>query len=68
MDMAIYFCISFSRGEYFLYPDGETLPKVKPREWTRWEFNYDNVFDAVLTLFTVQTGEGWPKLVPSNDI
>ena len=51
------------RGEYFVYSDGESLPDVEPRRWQRWEFHYDNVLDAFLTLFTVQTGEGWPTWV-----
>ena len=43
-----------------MYSDGSHLPEVRDREWDRWPFNYDNVFSAILTLFTVQTGEGWP--------
>ncbi|KAG7214767.1 hypothetical protein INR49_010659, partial [Caranx melampygus] len=34
--------------------------EVKRREWRRHEFHYDNVCWALLTLFTVSTGEGWP--------
>jgi len=36
------------------------LPTVKQRVWESWEFGYDNVLSAMLTLFAVQTGEGWP--------
>ena len=48
------------RGEYFEYEDAHKLPTVKAREWDRWAFAYDNVLSAMLTLFAVQTGEGWP--------
>ena len=36
------------------------MPTIEIREWKSWEFHYDNVVFAMLTLFTVQTGEGWP--------
>jgi len=36
---------------------------VKERQWQRWDFHYDNVAYAMLTLFAVQTGEGWPASV-----
>lgn len=35
--------------------------EVKCREWKRHEFHYDNIVWALLTLFTVSTGEGWPQ-------
>ncbi|TPP65881.1 CAC1B [Fasciola gigantica] len=28
-----------------------------------WDFNYDNVVNAMLTLFTVTSGEGWPAVL-----
>uniref|UniRef100_A0A6Q2ZMP6 Voltage-dependent calcium channel type A subunit alpha-1 n=1 Tax=Esox lucius TaxID=8010 RepID=A0A6Q2ZMP6_ESOLU len=37
--------------------------EVKKREWKRHEFHYDNVCWALLTLFTVSTGEGWPQVL-----
>jgi len=37
--------------------------EAQPREWKKYEFHYDNVLWALLTLFTVSTGEGWPTLV-----
>ncbi|XP_029285223.1 voltage-dependent R-type calcium channel subunit alpha-1E isoform X2 [Cottoperca gobio] len=37
--------------------------EVKRREWKRHEFHYDNVVWALLTLFTVSTGEGWPQVL-----
>jgi len=38
-------------------------PEVKPRTWKRQKFHYDNVPTAMLTLFAVQTTEGWPAYV-----
>ena len=49
-----------SRGDYFEYKDPHKLPIVKKRKWEKWEFHYDDVASAMLTLFAVQTGEGWP--------
>ncbi|XP_054458725.1 voltage-dependent R-type calcium channel subunit alpha-1E [Anoplopoma fimbria] len=37
--------------------------EVKRRDWKRHEFHYDNVVWALLTLFTVSTGEGWPQVL-----
>lgn len=39
------------------------LPEPKKREWTSQCFHYDNVMAAMLTLFAVQTGEGWPQIL-----
>ncbi|VDP71038.1 unnamed protein product [Echinostoma caproni] len=47
------------QGYFFEYNErGE--PYVQNRTWNVHEFNYDNVLNAMLTLFTVTTGEGWP--------
>ncbi|GCC24939.1 hypothetical protein chiPu_0003342 [Chiloscyllium punctatum] len=46
------------RGQYLVYDNDEI--EAKPREWKKYEFHYDNVLWALLTLFTVSTGEGWP--------
>ncbi|XP_034096054.1 voltage-dependent N-type calcium channel subunit alpha-1B-like isoform X2 [Gymnodraco acuticeps] len=37
--------------------------EAQPREWKKYEFHYDNVLWAFLTLFTVSTGEGWPMVL-----
>ncbi|XP_061634035.1 voltage-dependent R-type calcium channel subunit alpha-1E [Phyllopteryx taeniolatus] len=37
--------------------------EVKKRDWKRHEFHYDNIIWALLTLFTVSTGEGWPQVL-----
>ncbi|XP_077935955.1 calcium channel, voltage-dependent, P/Q type, alpha 1A subunit, b isoform X4 [Gasterosteus aculeatus] len=50
------------RGEYLLYVRGEEI-KAQKREWKKYDFHYDNVAWALLTLFTVSTGEGWPQVL-----
>lgn len=49
------------RGSYFSYGKDGMLPREEPRKWMSQSFHYDNVATAMLTLFAVQTGEGWPK-------
>jgi len=46
------------RGEYVTFVDGE--PVVYAREWQNNDFNFDDVGNAMITLFTVMTFEGWP--------
>lgn len=50
-----------SRGQFLDYDKDEVA--AMPREWKKYEFHYDNVLWAFLTLFTVSTGEGWPTQV-----
>lgn len=47
------------QGEYFVF-QGDQPPSVMPRLWQQQKFSYDNVLLAMLTLFAVQTTEGWP--------
>ena len=60
----------FSRG-FYLKIDENQGPKKEPREWSNAKFHFDNVPQALLTLFTVATFEGWPSLlhtaIDSND-
>ena len=51
-------------GEALKYESLERapVPTIK-RQWLRHNFNYDDVLAAMLTLFTVQTGEGWPNVL-----
>ncbi|XP_043500316.1 voltage-dependent calcium channel type A subunit alpha-1 isoform X24 [Polistes fuscatus] len=51
------------QGQYFVYEENVMLPEPKKREWTSQCFHYDNVMAAMLTLFAVQTGEGWPQIL-----
>ncbi|KAG7476842.1 hypothetical protein MATL_G00087110 [Megalops atlanticus] len=49
------------KGHFLNYnKDGVT---AQLREWKKYEFHYDNVLWAFLTLFTVSTGEGWPMVL-----
>uniref|UniRef100_A0A8C9YJ72 Voltage-dependent P/Q-type calcium channel subunit alpha-1A n=1 Tax=Sander lucioperca TaxID=283035 RepID=A0A8C9YJ72_SANLU len=48
-------------GEYLMYDRDEV--KAQKREWKKYDFHYDNVAWALLTLFTVSTGEGWPQVL-----
>ncbi|XP_008301369.1 voltage-dependent P/Q-type calcium channel subunit alpha-1A-like [Stegastes partitus] len=50
------------RGEYLVY-ERENEVKAQKREWKKYDFHYDNVAWALLTLFTVSTGEGWPQVL-----
>jgi len=50
----------FSRGSFFDFGTGKNKPDVRRRIWEPYDFTYDSVPQAMLTLFTVQTGEGWP--------
>ncbi|XP_066563810.1 voltage-dependent P/Q-type calcium channel subunit alpha-1A-like isoform X1 [Amia ocellicauda] len=50
------------RGEYLVY-ERENEVKAQKRVWQKYEFHYDNVLWALLTLFTVSTGEGWPQVL-----
>jgi hypothetical protein len=56
------FVLKFSvcRGSYFDFGTGRYKPESRKRKWEPYDFTYDSVPQAMLTLFTVQTGEGWP--------
>ncbi|KAL3280077.1 hypothetical protein HHI36_017583 [Cryptolaemus montrouzieri] len=49
------------QGSYFVFDEDSEVPRVEPRVWGPQSFYYDNVPLAMLTLFAVQTGEGWPQ-------
>ncbi|XP_055897179.1 voltage-dependent calcium channel type A subunit alpha-1-like isoform X2 [Biomphalaria glabrata] len=51
------------QGQFFEYGVQSNQPTVKDREWLRQDFHYDNIMMAMLTLFTVTTGEGWPSVL-----
>uniref|UniRef100_A0A8C6WLS5 Voltage-dependent P/Q-type calcium channel subunit alpha-1A n=1 Tax=Neogobius melanostomus TaxID=47308 RepID=A0A8C6WLS5_9GOBI len=50
------------RGEYLVY-ERDNEVRAQKREWKKYDFHYDNVAWALLTLFTVSTGEGWPQVL-----
>lgn len=54
-------CTTSSRGSFFVFDSEELLPRKEARIWATQSFHYDNVATAMLTLFAVQTGEGWPQ-------
>ncbi|KAI3361703.1 hypothetical protein L3Q82_002061 [Scortum barcoo] len=49
------------RGQFLEYDRDDVTAQV--REWKKYDFHYDNVLWAFLTLFTVSTGEGWPMVL-----
>ncbi|CAI5456021.1 unnamed protein product [Caenorhabditis angaria] len=49
-------------GQFFVYDSQNDPPRVEQREWRLRPFNYDNTINAMLTLFVVTTGEGWPGI------
>ncbi|GBM07834.1 Voltage-dependent calcium channel type A subunit alpha-1 [Araneus ventricosus] len=51
------------QGEFFEFSGSDSPPDVCKREWKKRDFHYDDVAAAMLTLFTVQTGEGWPSVL-----
>ncbi|CAH1264654.1 CACNA1C [Branchiostoma lanceolatum] len=52
------------KGYYIVYIDGNVEnAEQKEREWDVNVFNFDDVGQAMLSLFTVSTFEGWPNLL-----
>lgn len=50
------------RGTFVVYKDGDmNHPMVRERIWQNSDFNFDNVLNGMLALFTVSTFEGWPQ-------
>ncbi|KAJ6647412.1 Voltage-dependent calcium channel type A subunit alpha-1, partial [Pseudolycoriella hygida] len=67
-----YYCTDESKknavdchGFYFSYGDG-LLPSAEERKWKVQSFHYDNVLTAMLTLFVVQSTEGWPVVLKAS--
>ncbi|XP_039311400.1 voltage-dependent calcium channel type A subunit alpha-1 isoform X25 [Solenopsis invicta] len=53
-------------GQYFVFEEGKLIPELRQRKWQSQSFHYDNVMVAMLTLFAVQTGEGWPQILQNS--
>ncbi|GFS37972.1 muscle calcium channel subunit alpha-1 [Trichonephila inaurata madagascariensis] len=53
------------RGQFVIYQGGGETMKItiEDRVWENNEFNFDDVAKAMLSLCTVSTFEGWPKLL-----
>nr|AWJ68256.1 putative voltage-dependent calcium channel 4 [Hirudo verbana] len=49
------------KGEYIEYT-GNSFEALN-REWSRFDFNFDNIGASLLTLFVVQTRSGWPDIL-----
>ena len=47
------------RGFYLKIEDNNMYKER--RDWSNAKFHFDNVPQALLTLFTVATFEGWPR-------
>ncbi|XP_050452314.1 voltage-dependent calcium channel type A subunit alpha-1 isoform X5 [Cataglyphis hispanica] len=54
------------KGQYFVFEEDNMVPELKNRSWKLQAFHYDNVMVAMLTLFAVQTGEGWPQILQNS--
>ncbi|XP_073242529.1 voltage-dependent calcium channel type A subunit alpha-1-like [Porites lutea] len=51
------------QGYYLDYSSDMSEVKRVKREWQGEDYNFNNVFNAMLALFTSSTGEGWPALM-----
>ncbi|KFM70199.1 Voltage-dependent calcium channel type D subunit alpha-1, partial [Stegodyphus mimosarum] len=52
------------QGQYVVYHGGDTIKiTIEDRVWDNNEFNFDDVAKAMLSLCTVSTFEGWPRLL-----
>ncbi|NWW33816.1 CAC1S protein, partial [Panurus biarmicus] len=52
------------RGQFINYVDADpTQIEVQERLWLHSDFHFNNVFSAMMSLFTVSTFEGWPELL-----
>lgn len=55
------------RGEFFIGGESSPhVPVVQPRVWEVKPFNYDNCAAAMMTLFAVQTSEGWVVILQDS--
>ncbi|NXA63603.1 CAC1S protein, partial [Mohoua ochrocephala] len=52
------------RGQFINYVDADpTQIEVQDRVWVHSDFHFNDVFSAMMSLFTVSTFEGWPELL-----
>ncbi|KAG7472530.1 hypothetical protein MATL_G00109830 [Megalops atlanticus] len=52
------------QGTFIIYKENALQDmEIRPREWVNSDFNFDNVLNGMLALFTVSTFEGWPQLL-----
>ncbi|CAB4057699.1 CACNA1B [Lepeophtheirus salmonis] len=50
----------------FHYEVPNETPKIVERTWERRSFHYDNCFRAIITLFAIQTSEGWVAILQDS--
>lgn len=63
----IFLLLFTSRGEFFVVGEhSDSIPIVEPRLWEVKAFNYDNCAGAMMTLFAVQTTEGWVDILQNS--
>uniref|UniRef100_A0A8C7REC8 Calcium channel, voltage-dependent, R type, alpha 1E subunit a n=1 Tax=Oncorhynchus mykiss TaxID=8022 RepID=A0A8C7REC8_ONCMY len=55
--------VQLFKGKFFYCTDGSKDTEKDCQDWRRHDFHYDNIVWALLTLFTVSTGEGWPQVL-----
>eukprot|EP00794_Sanderia_malayensis_P006128 gene6128-6833_t len=52
------------QGQFIVYTGFDyDSPNVMNRTWSKRDWNFDNVANAMATLFTSSTGEGWPAVM-----
>ncbi|XP_075219333.1 ca[2+]-channel protein alpha[[1]] subunit D isoform X3 [Lycorma delicatula] len=52
------------QGTYIVFENGDiNKATIEERKWEKNKFHFDDVAEAMLTLFTVSTFEGWPSLL-----
>ncbi|XP_059097525.1 voltage-dependent calcium channel type A subunit alpha-1-like [Tigriopus californicus] len=54
------------QGYFYIFEDRHLPPLVLERNWEKKSFHYDNCFMAMLTLFAVQTSEGWVAILQDS--
>ena len=61
--------LCYFRGWYVDYKEGDIdSPEKLERIWSNNLLNFDDVMQAMMTLFTVATFEGWPLWVYTNQL
>ena len=52
------------RGSYVIFENYDySKPKIEERTWEKYDWNFDDIGNAMVTLFTSSTGEGWPSVM-----
>ncbi|XP_065647840.1 voltage-dependent N-type calcium channel subunit alpha-1B isoform X3 [Hydra vulgaris] len=62
--------INECKGQYYKFESKESInkgqPQITDRTWQRYDSNFDNVFDAILTLYISSTEDNWPTLMQNG--